>query len=105
MTDMNNELSNMIEVLDDKSNLKTVIEKINEIIMKINETKTTKVRDRGPESERDMNESDARRVLLGDMKDFSHKQAAQELNLSYGQIYSARKGFTFKAVYKEANSK
>ena len=33
------------------------------------------------------------------------KDAAKELGLSYGQIYSARKGFTFKAIYKEANAK
>ena len=48
-------------------------------------------------------EDDARRVILGDLKDFSHKNAASELGLSYGQVYSARKGFTFKEVNKEAN--
>lgn len=105
MENTNTELANMITMLDEKSNLKTVIEKINEIITKINEPKTEKVRDRGPESERDMTEDDARRISLGDLKDKSHKDAAKELGLSYGQIYSARKGFTFKAIYKEANPK
>ena len=105
MENTNTELANMIATLDEKSNLKTVIEKINEIIAKINEPKTEKVRDRGPESERDMTEDDARRISLGDLKDKSHKDAAKELGLSYGQIYSARKGFTFKAIYKEANPK
>lgn len=105
MENTNIELANMISMLDEKSNLKTVIEKINEIITKINEPKTEKVRDRGPESERDMTEDDARRISLGDLKDKSHKDAAKELGLSYGQIYSARKGFTFKAIYKEANPK
>jgi hypothetical protein len=105
MTNTAQQLANIIEVLDEKSNMKTVIEKINEIIMKINEVKEEKVRDRGPESERDMNEDDARRISLGDLKDASHKEAAKTLGLSYGQIYSARKGFTFKAIYKEANAK
>lgn len=105
MENMNQELANMITILDEKSNLKTVIEKINEIILKINEPKVTKVRDRGPDSERDMTEDDARRISLGDLKDKSHKEAAKELGLSYGQIYSARKGFTFKTIYKEANPK
>ena len=61
-----------------------------------------KVRDRGPSSTRTMTEDDARRIMLGDLKDMKHKEAAQELGLSYGQIYSARNGFTFKVVYKEA---
>lgn len=99
------EVSEVIAMLDEKAHLKDVIAKINEIILKINEPKTVKVRDRGPESERDMTEDDARRISLGDLKDKSHKDAAKELGLSYGQIYSARKGFTFKAIYKEANTK
>jgi hypothetical protein len=39
--------------------------------------------------------------MLGDLKEDSHKEAAEKLGLSYGQIYSARKGFTFKPIYKE----
>jgi DNA-directed RNA polymerase specialized sigma24 family protein len=48
-----------------------------------------------------MTEEDARAVLLGNLEDISTKQAALELGLSYGQVYSCRKGFTFKKVYKE----
>lgn len=95
------EVSEVLVALDEKAELPEVIAKINEIIAKINEVKTTKVRDRGPDSQREMVEDDARRILLGDMKDKSHKDAAKELGLSYGQIYSARKGFTFKGIYKE----
>jgi len=58
-------------------------------------------RDRGPESTRVMTEADARRIMLGDHKDTSHTLAANALGLSYGQVYSARKGFTFKAIYQE----
>jgi hypothetical protein len=57
-----------------------------------------KVRDRGPKSERSMTDEDATRVKFGDLKDKSHKQAAEALGLSYGQIYSARGGYTFNHV-------
>lgn len=97
------EIVEAIEIakLDENAKLKEIVAKLNEVIEKLNTTKATKVRDRGPESEREMTETDARRILLGDMKDVAHKTAAKELGLSYGQIYSARKGFTFKGVYKE----
>ena len=90
-----------ISKLDENVKLKDIIAKVNEMIEKMNTTNVTKVRDRGPESKREMDENDARRILLGDLKDESHKSAAEKLELSYGQIYSARKGFTFKGVYKE----
>lgn len=92
-----------IELLDAKAKLPEVVAKLNELITKFNELDTTKTktRDRGPDSTREMVEDDARRILLGDLKDKSHKEAAKELGLSYGQVYSSRKGFTFKGVYKE----
>lgn len=90
-----------ISPLESSAKLKDVIAKINEIIEFVNNAKPTKVRDRGPDSTREMTEDDARRALLGDLADKSHKDVAKELGLSYGQIYSARKGFTFKGVYKE----
>ena len=97
------EIVKAIEIakLDENAKLKEIVAKLNEVIEVINTTKTAKVRDRGPDSERDMTEDDARRILLGDMKDVAHKKAAEELGLSYGQVYSARKGFTFKGIYKE----
>jgi hypothetical protein len=59
-------------------------------------------RDRGPKAERTMTDEDARSVIFGELKDASHKSAAEKLGLSYGQVYSARKGFTFKPIHKEA---
>lgn len=50
-------------------------------------------------STREMTDEDALRVLNGDLKDKSHKEAAEILGLSYGQIYSARLEFTFKQVH------
>lgn len=56
---------------------------------------------RGPKSEREMTDDDARRVIGGDLKDKSHKECAAELGLSYAQVYSCRKHFTFKHIHKE----
>ena len=89
-----------IEVLAENAKLKDVIAKMNEIIEVLN-TRPVATRDRGPDSTREMTEDDARRLLLGDLAAKNHKDAAQELGLSYGQVYSARKGFTFKGIYKE----
>lgn len=74
------------------------VSKLEEIVANI------KVRDRGPKSERSMTDEDAFRVKFGDLKDLSHKQAAEKLNLSYGQIYSARGGYTFNHVKKDSKT-
>lgn len=87
-----------MEKLESNAKLAAVIAKVNEIVEFLN---SQPARDRGPKSERTMTEDDARRVVIGDLKDRSHKECAELLNLSYGQIYSARKGFTFKPIYKE----
>lgn len=86
-----------IAKLTEGAKLADVIAKINELVEKAN----TK-RDRGPESSRIMTEDDAKRIMLGDLKDASHTKAAETLGLSYGQVYSARKGFTFKPVYQKS---
>lgn len=72
-----------------------IIEKVNELIAKVN---NFKVRDRGPKSERAMTDDDARRCKFGDLKDHTHKEAAKELGLSYGQVYSCRGAYTFNHV-------
>ena len=94
--------------MDEKQTLKSLTEKVNELVMIVMNLSATTVapvsRNRGPVSETTMTEDHARRVMLGDLKEASHKEAAELLGLSYGQIYSARKGFTFKPVYKEMTS-
>lgn len=52
-------------------------------------------------SQREMTDDDARRIMNGDLKDAKHKEAGEKLNLSYGQVYSCRLGFTFKHIHKE----
>lgn len=49
-------------------------------------------------SPREMTDDDARKVILSDIK---HQKMADELGLSYGQVYSCRLGFTFKHIHKE----
>lgn len=65
---------------------------------------TVKVREgngRGPLSTRAMTVEDAKKIMLGNMKDMSIKTCAKDLGLSYGQVYSARNGYTFKEQYAE----
>jgi hypothetical protein len=49
---------------------------------------------------RNMVDEDAMRVLTGDVKDLSHKDAAETIGLTYAQVYSCRLEFTFKHVHK-----
>lgn len=94
----------MIELLnlEGKLTVAEVAAKLNEVITALNEAKQP--RDRGPKAERTMTDEDARRVIFGDLKEVGHKEAAEKLGLSYGQVYSARKGFTFKPIHKEAEA-
>jgi len=52
-------------------------------------------------SDREMTDDDARRILTGDLAAVKHKEAAEKLGLSYGQVYSCRLEFTFKHIHKE----
>lgn len=55
-------------------------------------------RARGPKTDRAMTEADAFRVKFGDLKGLNHKEAAEKVGLSYGQVFSCRGGYTFKHV-------
>jgi hypothetical protein len=87
--------TNGVEALSPKATLPEVIAKMNEIVEKVN---NIKVRDRGPKSERSMTREDAWKVKFGPLKEATHKAAAKELGLSYGQVYSARGDYTFNDV-------
>jgi len=52
----------------------------------------------GPKSDQPMTEEHAYRVRFGDLKDATHKDAAEALGLSYGQVFSCRGVYTFKSV-------
>ena len=54
---------------------------------------------------KEMTDDDARNVLSGDLKSVKHKDAAEKLGLTYGQVYSCRLGFTFKNIHKEMKEK
>ena len=86
-----------MEKLNEDAKLKEVVAKVNEIIEKLNEVSDR----RGPKSQREMTDEDARNILVGELAKESHKSAAEKLNLSYAQVYSCRKEFTFKHIHKE----
>lgn len=56
-------------------------------------------------TKRNMTDEDAMRVLTGDVKDLSHKDAAEKIGLTYAQVYSCRLEFTFKHVHKDLRDK
>lgn len=92
---------NTLNVLASTATLEQVIEAHNALVAAHNELVAAHNARSGPKSVRQMTEEDAKRIMLGDLKGESHTKAAETLGLSYGQIYSARKGFTFKAIYQE----
>lgn len=77
--------------------LEAVAAKLNDVIDALNQAQGRS----GPKSQRQMTEADAKRIMLGDLSSENHTKAAEVLGLSYGQIYSARKGFTFKSIYQD----
>jgi hypothetical protein len=50
---------------------------------------------------KNMTDADALRVMTGDLKGLDHKEAGEAAGLTYAQVYSCRKEFTFKHVHKD----
>ena len=73
------------------------IEMYNELLARV---EALEVQTKRPDP-KEMTDEMALRVINGDLKDKSHKDAATALGLTYGQIYSARLEFTFKNVHKQ----
>ena len=70
------------------------------------EEKVSKIRtrDRGPKSTRTMTDQDAFDVKFGQFAKLGHKAAAEATGLSYGQVYSARGGYTFTHIESDWKS-
>lgn len=83
------------------SKLEVLEAQVSQLLQRVTELEKINEKRAGPKAEREMTDDDARRIIHGDLKDLSHTKAAETLKLSYGQIYSARKGFTFKKIAKE----
>lgn len=79
---------------------KVSVEMFNELSARVKALEEQVNKSKGLASTREMTDDDAKRVLNGDLKGQSHKQAAETLGLSYGQIYSARLEYTFKHILK-----
>jgi hypothetical protein len=80
-------------------NLKELQALVLELQARIVILETPKVSKNG--SPREMTIEDAKNVLFGEHQNSKHQVAADALGLSYGQVYSCRLEFTFKAVHKE----
>ena len=84
-----------------KITLETILGEITELHRKIDELTKNAGPARGSrQSQREMTDEDARKVL-GELAAMKHNEAADKLGLSYGQVYSARLGYTFKHIRKE----
>lgn len=66
----------------------------------VEELKAT-VQPKRNESQREMTDDDALRIMTGDHAASKHKDAAAALGLSYGQVYSCRGEYTFKHIHKQ----
>lgn len=91
--EMPNETNVELKSLGENATSKQIVEALNKVI-----TIVTTKRDRGPASTRTMTDADVVRFTSGDLKDVKTGKVAETLGLSYGQVYSARNGFTFKKV-------
>lgn len=76
--------------------LEEAIEAIEALQAQVNDLAAGK--NRGPKSDRPMTEQDAWDIKFGKHKELNHKEAAAITGLSYGQVFSARGGYTFKTV-------
>lgn len=82
-----------------KFDVEALVARLDALEAQLKELREASTKKSSPESTRTMTEDDALRIMTGDLKDKSHKDAAEALGLSYGQIYSCRLEFTFKAVH------
>lgn len=95
-------LGGAIIVLDNHSEwVASAAAKLDELSEKL-EGVTSKVEGRNKSAavKRNMTDTDARRVLDGDLGAIGHKEAAEQIGLTYAQVYSCRMLHTFKHVHK-----
>jgi hypothetical protein len=74
--------------------LKSIRDKLEEIVAKV------EGRNKSAAVKRNMTDADALRVLTGDLRELAHKETAEQIGLTYAQVYSCRLEFTFKHVHK-----
>lgn len=82
-----------------KPTLAVALEMIAELTERVAKLEATPTKTQA--SIREMTDDDARRILTGNLAQASHKLAAEELGLSYGQVYSCRLEYTFKHIHKD----
>lgn len=86
--------------VETKVSLESLFESIQSLHAKIDDMKAAGPQRGSRQSQREMTDDDARQVL-SELATMKHNEAADKLGLSYGQVYSARLGYTFKHIRKE----
>lgn len=86
-----------------KSEVEVLASKVEALESKVVElsNKLEEITNKKSKSVKEMTNDDALRILNGDLATKSHKECAEALGLTYGQIYSCRLEFTFKAVHHQ----
>lgn len=80
--------------------LEMILGRLDDLGKKLDEMRSAAPARGSRQSQREMTDEDARAVL-GELANLKHNEAADKLGLSYGQVYSARLGYTFKHIRKE----
>lgn len=82
-------------VLEMKVNMGVMQATIDDLVMKVD------ARNKSAAVKRNMTDVDAAKVLNGELSGLGHKEAAENIGLTYAQVYSCRLGFTFKHVIRD----
>lgn len=90
-----------MEATQTQAPAKLTLQELQTLVTALQERVTALETPKKPVDGTEMTDEHARRILTGDLKDMKHKDAAEKLGLSYGQIYSCRLEFTFKHIHKE----
>ena len=79
------------------------LEQFNELVTKLNlvENQLKELTTPNNSPQREMTDTDAYNILIGECKDMKHNEASKKLGLSYGQIYSCRGEYTFRHIHKK----
>lgn len=80
---------------------KLSLQELQALVLQLQERVTALETPKKPVEGAEMTDEHARRILTGDLKDAKHKDAAEKLGLTYGQVYSCRLEYTFKHIHKE----
>ena len=86
-----------------KVNMDNLLEMINQLTQRVIQLENANIPKDNQTKE--MTDNDAISCLYGDNMNLKHKDCANKMGLSYGQIYSCRLEFTFKHIHKDMKTR